>query len=531
MRQLIESRHIRSIATLVAALPESYIAHHALMFDSRSPQEATFENPRAVVYGSDATFVIAFNGTPSQRGYAALDTMEFDRKAARFVFREIVFPEGTAEEPQFSEDNPASCLACHGSPPRPIWDAYPLWPGAYGERAAAGVSEIERRGLAEFAEAERSNPRYSPLRQRSPRAADLKAFAYEGAGRPVPNAELGNLLGQWNAQATVRDVMASPGIARYRYALLATLAGACGGVETIPRGLEASFERSYEEYSGSARRAYDRQRELKTFRALSRAEQVRSADPFALNRFRYVAELGLGLRMESLSLGFERQAFDPTPRFASLFVERATAQDPQLRRLFEAASSGDCRELQSRSLSALRTTARVPRESSGDGTTVSALGPWSSATSGDRPVADLLRTCVGCHEHGIGPAIRFDASAPLGAEGSEARYPHGTLIEEILFRLRPEAGARRMPLGTDFSTTEIASLEAYFQRMGTTRASGGTGAWADATQMAPGTERANTRQSVDERSTAGRLISPLKTCSSIRDRSSRDDVSSSDAKY
>jgi hypothetical protein len=40
---------------------------------------------------------------------------------------------------------------------------------------------------------------------------------------------------------------------------------------------------------------------------------------------------------------------------------------------------------------------------------------------------------------------------------------HGSILAEILFRLRPEAGAQRMPLGHDLSKTEARSLEDYFR--------------------------------------------------------------------
>jgi hypothetical protein len=46
-------------------------------------------------------------------------------------------------------------------------------------------------------------------------------------------------------------------------------------------------------------------------------------------------------------------------------------------------------------------------------------------------------------------------------------YPHGRLLDEILYRLTPEAGAQGMPLGLSISDDERRGLEEYFLLLAT----------------------------------------------------------------
>jgi hypothetical protein len=277
-----------------------------------------------------------------------------------------------------------------------------------------------------------------------------------------PNAELGSLLSQWNATTIVREVLASPRITEYRYALLTSLANACTSVETIPPDVERSFGETYGDFKAETHRAFDRHEALKELRALARDNHpVVGANPFAMNRFRYVVEAGMGLRPLAWSIAFERGSYDPPGSgFASLFLEGVSLREPWLRKLFEEASEGDCRELQQRSLTQLRSLASFPLKPAAAEPATSS-GP--TAASRDRAVADLLKTCVGCHQQGPGPSIPFDDLTAFRMANDQMRHAHGSLLAEILYRLGPDAGARRMPLGTVLTAGEVASLETYFQ--------------------------------------------------------------------
>jgi hypothetical protein len=76
-----------------------------------------------------------------------METMCFNDQESRFEFKEVVFPKEAAS-PEAISDLTAeeklrpyaviegrerrACTNCHQSPPRPIWNTSPLWPGFYG---------------------------------------------------------------------------------------------------------------------------------------------------------------------------------------------------------------------------------------------------------------------------------------------------------------------------------------------------------------------------------------------------------------
>ena len=88
---LLQREHIDSIEQLLASLPAEQRSHYAVMFESRSLQSASFENPRVILFGPDARFIVTFNGSPAQRGFSTLETMEFDEQTKQFRLRELQF--------------------------------------------------------------------------------------------------------------------------------------------------------------------------------------------------------------------------------------------------------------------------------------------------------------------------------------------------------------------------------------------------------------------------------------------------------
>lgn len=143
----------KKIGTIEEALPElvqkypDYFTFNTLMYGSLSAQEANLLEPRVIVFGPKAQFVMAFNGGSHLRGGMAFETMEFSNH--EFIFREIFFkypgydPKDTHLQPDevafeneqliVSKDNPKMCLNCHGQVhPGPNWAPYFLWQGAYG---------------------------------------------------------------------------------------------------------------------------------------------------------------------------------------------------------------------------------------------------------------------------------------------------------------------------------------------------------------------------------------------------------------
>lgn len=143
---LITTHDVRSIDELLPLLPADYRAEYTLMHTSLSLQPATFEFPRVIMTGPRATLVIAFNGDPQAVRYNVLEIIQFREAGAPaappnpatpprgFEFREIVFSDlHPPAPPQYRPANQQLCRSCHGDPePRPNWEIYGEWPGAYG---------------------------------------------------------------------------------------------------------------------------------------------------------------------------------------------------------------------------------------------------------------------------------------------------------------------------------------------------------------------------------------------------------------
>ena len=137
-RHAIETRGARSVEDAIALLPASMReGGYVLMYRSRSLQHASPLAPRAILTSPSARLIVTFNGGGAGvRGGDALEVVQFRDDTQSFEFREIVFRAGLP--PRFSEPNPRKCLECHQSParkdvdPRPNWEPYNIWPGAYG---------------------------------------------------------------------------------------------------------------------------------------------------------------------------------------------------------------------------------------------------------------------------------------------------------------------------------------------------------------------------------------------------------------
>lgn len=128
VEEFIRTNHIASVEQFLERLPDSYLSHYVLVFNSRSLQSSTFANPRVLMYGTTARLVMSFNGSPDETGYDALELFEFIDQTKSFQLEEIQFPAPGDQNAQviFSEKNPQRCLRCHSANPHPLWDAPPV---------------------------------------------------------------------------------------------------------------------------------------------------------------------------------------------------------------------------------------------------------------------------------------------------------------------------------------------------------------------------------------------------------------------
>jgi len=134
---IVENPNVTKIADVLESLPIEYRTSFTLMYDSRSLQEASPENPRAIVFGPDAKLILTFNGAPEQHGYEKLEVMAFDELQKRYRFIEVEFPAESKKKYDQQQPivrmDPSKCTKCHSEFNKPIWDSYSHWRGAYGE--------------------------------------------------------------------------------------------------------------------------------------------------------------------------------------------------------------------------------------------------------------------------------------------------------------------------------------------------------------------------------------------------------------
>jgi hypothetical protein len=374
LRQLISEKRVTSIERLLEFLPFPLLSRYALVFNSRSLQESSYRNPRVILFGDDARFIVAFNGDPGQRGYDVLEVMEFDEPHMRFIFREFQFH---ASEQNMSvtasEPNPEKCLSCHGEPARPIWDTHPAWPGAYGERYRAPLGKAEKEGLESFLAKQATHPRYRALK-------DLRVFTdrntfypsaivrYDGAEVEPPNAVLSRLLGDLNVHALAHELVASPKFSEYQYALLVSLSTDCAPLEDyIPEDIRVEFMSGFESFSTSTRQRNLEQEQLKRLRMSAPAydaARVPEGDMETLTAFRYVVEKGLDISTDAWTTALEKKTYDftsPQPLSAEMdrqllnIIADTDASVKELASLrFYGASQKYCNYLRKKSLSAIR---------------------------------------------------------------------------------------------------------------------------------------------------------------------------------
>ena len=476
LKTLIERDHIGSIEMLVKSLPADLRSHYVLVFSSRSLQQATFRDPRAILYGSDARLMLSFNGDPAERGYQMLETAEYNGVEASFHFREIRFAYSTVGAPsaEISEADPIRCQRCHGMPARPIWDASPLWPGAYGERYRSNLTGPERAGLRQFLTGQPTHPRYRELLA-AERFAYRGTFApeakdeYAGERREPPNAELSELLDRMNMQVIVRQMRDQRDFSSYQYAVLGAAEGSCGALgEFFPPDQRSRAQAALRRLVEATDAAGARQEESKRVRALSgtpggRILGATGARSSTLNEVRFLAHSALGIATRDWTLALEKGTDDfTTPRYGNAalaeelraWIARDDSDIARLETMREYSTDDRyCEYLRKRSRAAL---AALPakdalRFENNDGPT---------GAPPPEPESELQH-CAACHVDGAAPALPFDRAASLAALLHHGGYPRGTLLREILFRLSSAAGAAHMPPDVNWSPEQREALSRY----------------------------------------------------------------------
>ncbi|HUP56024.1 MAG TPA: hypothetical protein VM598_01130 [Bdellovibrionota bacterium] len=224
--QLVRSQPIFSLEELLAKLPEKLRSRFTFIHTSRSRQGASFEFPRAILFGPDARFVLTFNGHPAQPNYNSIEMMEYDDRSARFRFATIEL-QSPAGARAFVNRDSSRCVGCHGPTQetlRPIWDPYPIWAGAYGglddnvlhgagrsSRGRYSTNEEEKYvSFLQKARTQASHARYAAL----PFSSELRTAPYgNDRARDLwerPNFALTIGLMRLNARRVAREMVKAP---------------------------------------------------------------------------------------------------------------------------------------------------------------------------------------------------------------------------------------------------------------------------------------------------------------------------------
>ncbi len=213
--QLIQN--ITTLEEFIPLLPESLRKEYVLMYRSRSIQKATFANPRAILYGPNAHLVVAFEGERSPSGSDTVEFMQYRESEKSFEFYELTFNPALGS-PRLSPKNPQRCLECHRSPdPRPNWEPYNLWAGAYGSKGDFPSAE-ERLHLNAYIEKAATHPRYRHL--------DPDFFKIESEHQRfenTPNVRFTQMLSVLNMPRVARLIRRTPHFQEFKYAYLQPL--------------------------------------------------------------------------------------------------------------------------------------------------------------------------------------------------------------------------------------------------------------------------------------------------------------------
>ncbi len=490
LEKLIKENKLKTISDTIEKLPLSYKSKYVLIFKSRSLHGSSFENPRVLLYGEDASFILSFNGSPEQKGYLGLETMEYDQSTSEFKYREILFPnEKESQSPssvvRFSDDNPEKCLKCHGQTPRPIWDTHPLWPGVYGENYLTDLSFAERSGLNKFLAIQGSHPRYKHLRniniftEKNTFKPDVAA-RYTNFMKDSPVVELSKYLAKYNIQKIVGQMKRSPEFEKFQFLYLASLSQDCGSFESfLPDGVRPTVVKDLELFSVDTFVKNKKQDLLKKGRALTVNQNLFANQILqnkALDQFRFIVEQSLNISTDFWTMALEADTYDYTqPDSVELALEKELIHqigksDEKLKNLVSLRAVGStvkyCEYLRKNISPNL---AQGLKKGSGLSTAQSLQKIYSEekirTVAEADPVPGLLNLCASCHQGVVGPALPFLDKDRMSTLLNQGNYPRGTLLQEILYRLSPKAGPNQMPRGLNLSESQIQVLEDYFQNL------------------------------------------------------------------
>ena len=246
--QLAEAKNIRreinietlvkqsnSIDSFLSRLPKQLRENFTLMHHSNSlhSDTSTFDSPRAILFGSDASTIVAFNG---RSNFA--EVIQFNSETGRYTFSSLVEEKTNNTTSLKINSDSSECAGCHTSAMRPNWDPYFFWEGAYGSEddsyAENGDELREVKKLIPKWGPESTTPRYRHLlnveKILAPTTSSNGISRLDGQSNLLmmaskPNMSFLLLLTQQNTTRIAKLIMNAPNYKRDKFLVAATLAG------------------------------------------------------------------------------------------------------------------------------------------------------------------------------------------------------------------------------------------------------------------------------------------------------------------
>ncbi len=148
-----------------------------------------------------------------------LEIIQYRKDQRAFEFRTIDFQEDGSPA-VFSEKNPVLCLTCHRKDPRPNWEHYSIWPGAYGEEDDRLISREEREGIQHLVAIQKTHPRLAPLINLEESYRVPSGDYNRERTQFMHNSQFNGRIARWNFHRVARIMQATPHYDKYKYAIV-----------------------------------------------------------------------------------------------------------------------------------------------------------------------------------------------------------------------------------------------------------------------------------------------------------------------
>ncbi|MCX6123974.1 MAG: hypothetical protein NTV34_04390, partial [Proteobacteria bacterium] len=235
LETIVNGNASQTVEDFLKSLPPELKSRPVLLYKSQSLQTATYKAPRVLLSQPNGLLVLAFNGQDAREGSDKVESMEYDAAAAKFIFRELSFSSAGID---VSKANPPQCMTCHrGSDPRPIWESYDRWPGAFGSSDDSLTSE-EFEPFVEFLNSAATTPRYDKINLDHLLPVATKSN-FLGRLPFEPNITFTHTLSRLNFKRIARLIAETPDYARFKYAVAGGLG--CDSVnDMLPDAYQAA---------------------------------------------------------------------------------------------------------------------------------------------------------------------------------------------------------------------------------------------------------------------------------------------------